>query len=76
MMIEYNKIAEQTEDEHPNCEMRAMWGDLIQGQEPVDEVWASDVEFDLIAMSVRDSPFLSRDSVLPFFLMELTNGKS
>ena len=60
MTIEYNRIAEQTEDEHPICEMRAMWADLIQGQEPVeDETWASDVEFDLIAMSVRDSPFLA-----------------
>ncbi|CAD6592579.1 MAG: hypothetical protein ASARMPREDX12_006255 [Alectoria sarmentosa] len=53
MTIEYNRIAEQTEDEHPICEMRAMWADLIQGQEPVeDETWASDVEFDLIAMSL------------------------
>lgn len=59
MTIEYNKIAEQTKDEHPNCEMQAVWGDLIQGEEPEDEAWASDVEFDLIAMSVRDFHFLA-----------------
>lgn len=53
MAIEYNKIAEQTKEAHPNCEMRAFWGDLIETQEPRDEPWMTDgMGFDLIAMSV------------------------
>ena len=53
MTIEYNKIAEQTKDAHPNCEMRAFWGDLIKWEEPNDEPWATEgVEFNLIAVSV------------------------
>ena len=53
MTIEYNKVAEQTQDTHPNCEMRAFWGDLIEREEPNDEAWATEgTEFNLIGLSV------------------------
>lgn len=55
MVIEYNKIALQTKDDNPDCEMRAVWGDLVEGKEPVDEAWAADEKFDIIAMSVSSS---------------------
>ncbi len=55
MVIEYNKITLQTKDANPDCEMRAVWGDLVVGKEPVDEAWAADTKFDIIAMSVSNS---------------------
>ena len=52
MTIEFNKMAEETKDAHPDCNMRAVLGDLIEGEEPDDEAWDPSAELDLVIMSV------------------------
>ena len=52
MTIQYNKRAEQTQEDHPDCEMRAVLGDLIYGKVPTAEIPSHFVPFDLVAMCV------------------------
>ena len=52
MVIEYNKHAEETKEAHPECEMRAIVGDLVYGRVPVAEIPDDFLPFDLLAMCV------------------------
>ena len=56
MVIEYNKNAEDTQEAHPECEMRAVVGDLVDGKVPVAEIPDDFLPFDLLAMCVSLYP--------------------
>ena len=66
MAAEYNEQAKESRSAHPNCEMRAIWSDMIKivpRQKGLStEAWDSEGEFrdfDMIAMSV------SHDLLIP-----------
>lgn len=52
MTIQYNRRAEQTKEDHPDCEMRALIGDLIYGKVPIAEIPSHFLPFDMVAMCV------------------------
>ena len=58
MTIQYNKYAEQTQDAHPNCEMRAVLGDLIYGKVPPADIPGEFLPFDFVAMCVSLTAFI------------------
>ena len=58
MVVEYNKRAEDTQEAHPECEMRAIVGDLVYGRVLVDEIPDDFLPFDLLAMCVSFVPFV------------------
>ena len=70
MVIEYNKHAEDTQEAHPECEMRAVVGDLVYGRVPVAEISEDFLPFDLLAMCV------SLVSFVPLVRSYLTTPKA
>lgn len=58
MTIQYNKNAEQTQEAHPDCEMRAVLGDLVYGKVPLAKIPGDFLPFDLVAMSVSYTTFI------------------
>ena len=58
MVIEYNKRAEDTQEAHPRCEMRAVVGDLVYGRVLFEEIPDDFLPFDLLAMCVSLVPFV------------------
>ena len=59
MTIQYNKRAEETQEAHTHCEMRAVLGDLVYGKVPLAEFPDSVLPFDLVAMCVSVQLFIS-----------------
>ena len=57
MVIEYNKHAVNTHEAHPECEMRAVVGDLVYGRVSSTEIPGDFLPFDLLAMCVSLVPF-------------------
>ena len=80
MALEYDLNAEIDGSCNPHCEMRALWGNLLEDN-PDDEVGSMGQEtFDLVAMTVRrDFAFRSVAFILlvieVFVVVRLTNAK-
>ena len=58
MVFEYNKRAEDTQEAHPQCEMRAIMGDLVYGRVLGDEIPDDFLPCDLLAMCVSLVSFI------------------
>ena len=64
MTIVYNETAKELKKVNPNCEMRAMWGHIVDrdGEEDIGRHISKNGvcrDFDLIAMCVSISTFRS-----------------
>lgn len=59
MTIQYKKRVEQTQETHPDCEMRAVMGDLVYGKIPRTEIPDHLLPFDLVAMCVSHAVLVS-----------------
>lgn len=57
MVIEYSKHAEDSQEAHPECEMRAVVGDLVYSRVPLAEIPDDFLPFDLLAMCVSLTSF-------------------
>ncbi|CAF9941698.1 hypothetical protein IMSHALPRED_002855 [Imshaugia aleurites] len=62
MTIQYNKRAEETQEAHTHCEMRAVLGDLVYGKVPLAEFPDSVLPFDLVAMCLAVDFFAPNDA--------------
>ena len=56
MTIQYTKMAEQTLEDHPHCQMISVHGDMIHKKSDLGGIPSGHMPFDIVAISVSLGP--------------------